>query len=110
MSRLENAPSRSEVARMTAAPVDIFCRSFPILPAAITLDVDDTCDAVHGQQQLSPFNAHYETRCFPPVYVYHVESGKPVAVLLRPGQTIRIPSAWITVRIKRTVRVTAKLR
>ena len=29
MSRLENAPSRSEVARMTAALVDIFCRSFP---------------------------------------------------------------------------------
>ena len=56
MSRLENAPSRSEVARMTAALVDIFCRSFPSPPAAITLDIDDTCDAVHGQQQLSLFN------------------------------------------------------
>ena len=29
MSRLVNAPSRIEVARMTAALVDIFCRSFP---------------------------------------------------------------------------------
>ena len=29
MSRLENAPSRTEVGRLTAAPVDIFCRSFP---------------------------------------------------------------------------------
>ena len=29
MSRLENAPSRVEVARMTAALVDVFCRSFP---------------------------------------------------------------------------------
>ena len=28
MSRLENAPSRTEVARMTAALVDLFCRSF----------------------------------------------------------------------------------
>ncbi|MDE2810632.1 MAG: transposase, partial [Gemmatimonadota bacterium] len=28
MSRLENAPSRAEVARMTAALVDLFCRSF----------------------------------------------------------------------------------
>ena len=28
MSRLENMPSRIEVARMTAALVDIFCRSF----------------------------------------------------------------------------------
>ena len=48
MSRLENAPSRLEVARMTAALVDLFCRSFPTPPAAITLDIDDTCDPVHG--------------------------------------------------------------
>ena len=62
-SRLENAPSRVEVARMTAALVDVFCRSFPIPPAAITLDIDDTCDPVHGRQQLSLFNAQYDTRC-----------------------------------------------
>ena len=70
MSRLENAPSRIEVARMTAALVDIFCRSFPAPPTAITLDIDDTCDPVHGHQQLSLFNAHYDTRCFLPVHVY----------------------------------------
>ena len=87
MSRLENTPSRIEVARMTAALVDLFCRSFPAPPAAITLDIDDTCDAVHGRQQLSLFHAHYDTRCFLPVHIYHVESGKPVAVLLRPGKT-----------------------
>ena len=40
MSRLENAPSSSEMGRLTAAPVDIFCRSFPSPPAAITLDID----------------------------------------------------------------------
>ena len=94
MSRLENAPSRTEAARMTSALVDIFCRSFAAPPAAITLDIDDTCDAVHGHQQLSLFNAHYDTRCFLPVHVYHVESGRPVAVLLRPGKT---PS-WVEVR------------
>ena len=54
---------------------------------AVTLDIDDTCDPVHGRQQLSLFHAHYDTRCFLPVHVYHVESGKPVAVLLRPGKT-----------------------
>ena len=30
----------------------------------------DTCDAVHGHQQLSLFNAHYNERCFPPIHVY----------------------------------------
>ena len=87
MSRLENAPSRIKVARLTAALVDLFCRSFPIPPPAIALDIDDTCDAVHGQLQLSLFNAFYETRCFLLVHIYHVESGRPVAVLLRPGKT-----------------------
>ena len=87
MSRLENMASRIEAARMTAALVDTFCRSFAKPPATITLDIDDTCDAVHGNQQLSLFNAHYDTRCFLPIHVYHVESGKPVTVLLRPGKT-----------------------
>ena len=48
MSRLENAPSRIEVARMTAALVDLFCRSFPAQPATITLDIDDTCERTFG--------------------------------------------------------------
>jgi len=87
MSRCENMASRAQAARMTAALVDIFCRSFATPPMAITLDIDDTCDAVHGHQQLSLFHAHYDTRCFLPIHVYHVESGKPVAVLLRPGKT-----------------------
>ena len=106
MSRLENAPSRTEVARLTAALVDVFCRSFPIPPAAIVLDIDETCDAVHGHQQLSLFNAFYDTRCFLPVHVYHVESGRPVAVLLRPGKTpsgveVRTMLKHLTRRIRR---------
>ena len=80
MSRLENAPSRIEVARMTAALVDIFCRSFPAPPATITLDIDDTCDAVHGHQQLSLFNAHYDERCFLRI---HFASACPDAALFR---------------------------
>ena len=80
MNRLENAPSRIEVARTTAALVDIFCGSFDAPPAAVTLDIDDTCDRVHGHQQLSLFHAHYDTRCFLPVHVYHTDSGRPVAV------------------------------
>ena len=58
MSRLENTPSRSEVARMAAALVDLFCRSSPDPPAAITLDIDNTRDAVPGRQQLSLLHAH----------------------------------------------------
>ena len=87
MSRLENMPSKMEAARMTAALVDVFCQSFPAQPASIMLDIDDTCDPVHGQQQMSLFHAHYDTRCFLPIHVYHVVSGKPVVMFLRQGKT-----------------------
>ena len=87
MSRLENAPSRREIARMMAAMVDLFCASWARPPAAITLDIDDTLDRVHGCQQLSLFNAHYDERCFLPIHIYEAASGKPVSVILRPGKT-----------------------
>ena len=42
---------------------------------------------MHGHQQLSLFNAHYDERCFLPIHVYDTEKGRPVAVVLRPGKT-----------------------
>jgi hypothetical protein len=57
------------------------------VPRRIVLDIDDTEDRVHGQQQLSLFNAHYDSRCFLPIHIYEAISGKPVAVILRPGKT-----------------------
>jgi Transposase DDE domain group 1 len=42
---------------------------------------------VHGSQQLSLVNAHYDEHCFLPTHVYEAESGKPVAVILRTGRT-----------------------
>ena len=87
MSRLENGPSKIEIARLMGAMVDQFCASYGRAPASIILDIDDTFDAVHGRQQLSLFNAHYDERCFLPVHIYEGTSGKPVAVILRGGKT-----------------------
>src|SRR5258706_3313987 len=89
MSRLENAPSKIEIARLMAALVDGFCDSYRRAPSSITLDIDDTCDTVHGHQQLSLFNAHYDARCFLPIHIYEAASGKPVAMILREGKTPR---------------------
>jgi len=86
MSRLENAPSRIAIARMMAAMIDAFCDSYRHRPRSIVLDIDDTFDAVHGHQQLSLFNAHYDERCFLPIHIYEGTSGKPVAVILRQGK------------------------
>ena len=51
------------------------------------LDIDDTEDRVHGRQELALFHAHYDGRCFLPIHVYEAITGKPVAVILRPGKT-----------------------
>ena len=72
---------------MMAAMVDQFCDSYRRAPASIMLDIDDTFDAVHGHQQLSLFNAHYDERCFLPIHIYEGASGKPVAMILRAGKT-----------------------
>jgi Transposase DDE domain group 1 len=87
MSRLENLPSITALKRMMAAMVGLFCDSFTDVPRRIVLDIDDTEDRVHGRQQLSLFHAHYDSRCFLPIHVYEAISGKPVAVILRPGKT-----------------------
>ena len=67
--------------------VDLFCDSFAEVPRRILLDIDDTLDRVHGGQQLSLFHAHHDSRCFLPIHIYEATTGKPVAVILRPGKT-----------------------
>jgi hypothetical protein len=67
--------------------VDLYCASSAKPPASVTLDIDDTCDVVHGQPQLSLFNAHHDDRCFLPIHVYDTATSRPVAVILRPGKT-----------------------
>jgi Transposase DDE domain group 1 len=57
------------------------------VPRRIVLDVDDTEDRTHGGQQLALFHAHYDSRCFLPIHIYEAGSGRPVAVILRPGKT-----------------------
>ncbi len=87
MCRLENLPGPIALKRMMAAMIELFCDSFAQVPQRIVLDIDDTEDRVHGQQQLSLFHAHYDSRCFLPIHIYEANTGKPVAVILRPGKT-----------------------
>jgi Transposase DDE domain group 1 len=87
MCRLENLPGPVALKRMMDAMVELFCDSFEQVPRRIVLDIDDTEDRVHGHQQLSLFHAYYDGYCFLPIHIYEALSGKPVAVILRPGKT-----------------------
>jgi hypothetical protein len=75
VSRWENAPSLREVVRMTYAMIDLYCASYARPPAAVTLDIADTPDIVHGHQELS---------------------------LYKPEPRFRLPSDLLTLRPKRS--------
>ena len=86
LSRLENAPSWRALARMALGMIDLFCASFSRVPGRIVLDIDDTDDPAHGQQELILFNAHSGGYCFQPMHIFEAGSGKSVLSLLRPGK------------------------
>ena len=87
MSRWENAPDLRSVIRLGRVMLDLWLDSYPAPPAEVTLDIDDTCNVVHGHQQLSLFNAHYDARCFLPIHIYDTATSRPVAMILRAGKT-----------------------
>ena len=86
LSRLENLADWRALARIGLGQIDLYCRSFKTPPQHIVLDIDDTDDPVHGQQELALFNAHYDCTCFQPIHIFDGLSGKPVLSLLRPGK------------------------
>jgi Transposase DDE domain group 1 len=105
ISRLENAPSKSEAARLCSALVDQFGET--IKPSALEiLDIDDTFCAAHGGQQLAFWNAHHDERGFASMHIYHVETSTPVVTILRPARTpkgteVRTVIKHVTKRLRR---------
>ena len=85
ISRLENLPDARSLLRVGRAMVDLYCESFRQVPRRITLDIDDTFDAVHGGQQLRLFNAHYDEYGFQPIVVFDGE-GRFITAVLRPAK------------------------
>ena len=87
ISRWENAPTLREIIRLTYALIDIWCGSYKAPPRSVVLDIDDTLDVAHGRQEMAEWNAHYDERCFLPIHIYDTATGRPVAMILRPGKT-----------------------
>ena len=105
ISRLENAPSKTEAARLAAALLDQFGTTVQPGKQEI-LDIDDTFCAAHGGQQLAFWNAHHDELGFASMHIYHVASGTPVATILRPARTpkgteVRTVIKHVTKRLRR---------
>src|SRR5438309_2728202 len=50
----------------------------------VTLDIDSSESPVHGTQEQSAYNGHFEAVCYHPLFVFNPE-GDCLAVKLRPG-------------------------
>jgi hypothetical protein len=101
ISRMENQPNTRALIRMSAEMVRFYCHSFPCAPGRIVLDIDDTFDAVHGNQQLRLFNAFYDEYGFQPIVVFDGD-GRLVGALLRPAR--RPKGAESAAHIRRLIR------
>jgi len=93
LSRFENAPSSKDLFKMGCELADVViehhARRLKGKARLITIDLDPTDDPTHGAQQLTFFNAHYDSYCYLPMVgtlQFDNESEKYLfTVVLRPG-------------------------
>ena len=86
VSRVENLAQRTELYRMGEAMLELYCDSFPVVPHHLTLDLDESFDRVHGEQELRKFNAYYDDWGFLPIHIFDT-SGRLVLSVLREAAT-----------------------
>ncbi len=93
LSRFENAPSSKDLFKVGCELADIVveqhAKRLKGKAGLITIDLDPTDDPTHGAQQLTFFNAHYDSYCYLPMVgtlQFDDETEKYLfTVVLRPG-------------------------
>jgi Transposase DDE domain group 1 len=101
MSRFENRVSRSALYRMARVLLDQFIASYTTQPKVIVLDVDDTEDRVHGQQEHARYDGYYGGYCFMPLHLYEGLSGRLMTTILKAK---RFTGAQMLAVLKRLVK------
>jgi hypothetical protein len=101
LGRLENKRTVEEVERLMQMLVYLFVQQQTKIPFKLTIDIDGTCDPVHGNQQLSIFHGFYGMTCFYPLFVFIDDF--PVGAILRAGNAG--PAEGTIEAIKRIVKI-----
>ena len=83
ISRFENRASRTELYRMACVLVDQFIASYARPPQLIVLDVDDTEDPVHGEQEQARYDGYYGGYCVLPLHLYEGLSGRLITTIFK---------------------------
>jgi Transposase DDE domain group 1 len=101
ISRFENRVSRTELYRMALVLLNQFIASYATVPSLIVLDVDDTEDPVHGQQDQARYDGYYGGDCFLPLHVYEGLSGRLITTIFKAK---RFTGAHMLAVLKRLVK------
>jgi Transposase DDE domain group 1 len=101
ISRFENRISRTELYRMALVLMDQFIASYDTPPEVIVLDVDDTEDRAHGEQEHVRYDGYYGGYCFMPCHLYEGLSGRLITTLLKAK---RFSGAQMLAVLKRVVK------
>lgn len=83
LGRFENERTEEELNLLQGLLVDLYIQQQKTRPQRIALDMDTTCDEVHGYQQLSFYNGFYKTYCYTPLFIF--ADSFPLAAMLRAG-------------------------
>src|SRR4029453_17110685 len=83
LSRFENRISRTELYRMALVLLEQFIASYASPPSVIVLDVDDTEEPVHGEQEQARYDSYYGGYCFMPLHLYEGLSGRLITTILK---------------------------
>ena len=87
MCRFENMVTDEDLLRIQEMFVTMFILSYKgKAPGHIILDCDDTNVDTYGRQQLTLFNAYYDSYCYMPLMVFEGYSGRMILPLLKPGR------------------------
>jgi hypothetical protein len=86
LSRFENAIDIPSLWRLHDFMIEDFIDSFDQPPASLTLDVDATDDACHGQQQLALFHGFYDQYQYLPLIISCDQTKQVLWAALRPGK------------------------
>ena len=101
LSRFENRVSRTELYRMARVLLDYLISFYDKQPQGIVLDVDDTEDRVHGQQEQARYDGYYGGYCFMPLHLYEGLSGRLMTTILKAK---RFPGTQMLAVLKRLVK------
>lgn len=101
ISRFENSVSRTELYRMALVLMEQFIASYDSPPEVIVLDVDDTEDRAHGEQEQIRYDGYYGGYCCMPCHLYEGLSGRLITTILKAK---RFSSAQMLAVLKRVVK------